>query len=92
MKIYYMDSFLRSQYQRPRSKRGLISPNKFMSRSFLKYLRENHYIAKSGFEYVPSEVDEMYFQKCDDIASRELDQLYKLQWDNLSNEQTATNY
>ena len=78
--IYYMDTFLRNQYRKPRSKRGLISPNKFMSRSFLKYLRENNYIAKSGYEFAPCEVDDLYFQKCDDIAAKEIDQLYKLEW------------
>ena len=53
------------------------SPSKFHSVKFLKYLRENHYIAKSGKEFVRCEVDHLYFEKLTTKSVRMADLLFK---------------
>lgn len=43
---------------------GINSPSKYVSRKFLRYLIENHFISKGGKEYAAHEVFEMYREKC----------------------------
>lgn len=57
-------------------KSGVNSPSKFHTRQFLSYLRANHYISKSGVEFSQCEVDSLYFQKCTELATTEVDSIY----------------
>jgi hypothetical protein len=78
--IYRRNTFLRNlNEKRGRARRGFSSqsPSKFLSRDFLKYLRDNRYISRTGIEYAPCEVDNLYFQKCTEISTREADQQCK---------------
>lgn len=44
------------------------SPSKYSSRDFLRELIENNYISPRGTEYCAEEVNEMFYQKCTDLA------------------------
>lgn len=65
--IYSKNSFLRLQNSRPVRKRGRYteSPSKYLSLDFLSDLRANDYKSATGIEYVPSEVDSLYFLKAE---------------------------
>jgi len=53
------------------------SPSKFLSRKFLKELRANNYISPLGREYSPVEVDELYFEKSNNLCNKEANNLFK---------------
>ena len=56
------------------------TPSKFIRLEVLKYLRENHYISKTGAEYVKDEVDTLFFEKSNTIAERETYNNFKKKW------------
>lgn len=51
--------------------RPVKTPSKYVSRKFLAYLKNNHYISKGGVEYNAQEVDEMFNEKCERLGALE---------------------
>lgn len=79
--IYRPNTFLRNLNEKRRRSRGVSSPHKTASRNFLRYLRENNYIAKSGKEFSQCEVDDAYFEKSTRLANIEAERLF---WEHLT--------